>query len=46
MWYIMENTRFFVLNVVATTAVLTALSFGIPPIINWLMRVMEKNNKG
>jgi len=44
MWYIMENTRFFVINVVATTAILTALCFGIPPFINWLTGVMEKNN--
>jgi len=40
----MENTRFFVINVVATTAILTALCFGIPPFINWLTGVMEKNN--
>lgn len=45
MWYIIENTRFFLINVVATTLVLTALCFGIPPFINWLSGVMDKVNK-
>lgn len=45
MWYITENTAFFMINVVATTAILTALSFGIPPFINWLEGVLEKDNK-
>jgi hypothetical protein len=36
MWYIVENTRFFLLNLIATTVVLAAVSFAIPPIVNWL----------
>lgn len=44
MWYIMENTPFFVINVVATTSILAALCFGIPPFINWIEEVKNKNN--
>jgi hypothetical protein len=43
MWYMLENTSFFVINVVATAAILTALCFGIPPFINWLEGVIAKN---
>jgi hypothetical protein len=40
----MENTRFFVINVVATTLILTGLTFGIPPFINWLMAKLHQED--
>jgi hypothetical protein len=40
----MENTTFFVINVVATAVILAVLCFGIPPFINWLEAVIAKNN--
>ncbi len=43
MWYIMDNTRFFLTNVIATTAILTGLTFGIPPLINWLTRKLHQD---
>lgn len=43
MWYIVENTRFFLINLIATTAVLVALSFGIPPVVNWLTSKMHQD---
>lgn len=42
MWYIVENTRFFLINLIATTSALVVLSFGIPPLINWLMAKMHQ----
>ncbi len=42
MWYIMEVPGFFIYNVVTTTLILAALSFGIPPFINWLEKKMNK----
>ena len=36
MWYIVEAPRFFLTNLFATIMILTALTFGIPPLINWL----------
>ena len=43
MWYIMDNMRFFLMNVIATTAILTGLTFGIPPLINWLTRKLHQD---
>jgi hypothetical protein len=37
MWYILEDTRLFLINLTATIMILTVLAFGIPPLINWLM---------
>lgn len=42
MWYIVENTRFFLINLIATTLILTGLAFGIPPLINWLTSKMHQ----
>lgn len=42
MWYIVENTRFFLTNLIATTTALVVLAFGIPPLINWLMAKMHQ----
>jgi hypothetical protein len=42
MWYIIENTRFFLINVVTTTLILVGLTFGIPPFINWLMEKLHQ----
>ena len=44
MWYIVENTRFFLINAIATTVILTGLTFGIPPFINWLTDKMHKED--
>lgn len=42
MWYIYEVPFFFFANLIATILILTALTFGIPPIINWLMEKMHQ----
>ncbi|MEK6536399.1 MAG: hypothetical protein AABZ63_02800 [Actinomycetota bacterium] len=42
MWYIVEAPRFFLINLFATIAILTILTFGIPPLINWLMKKMHQ----
>jgi len=42
MWYIMEVPQFFLINLIATTLILVTLSFGIPPVINWLMKRMHQ----
>ena len=44
MWYIMENTRFFLFNVIATTTILTALVFAVPPFINWLTEKLHQED--
>ncbi len=41
MWYIEQNLTFFLINVFATTAILTFLVFAIPPFINWLTEKMH-----
>lgn len=45
MWYIVENTRFFLINLTATTLVLCGLAFGIPPLINWLTTKMHQEEQ-
>ena len=42
MWYIVEAPRFFLINLFATIAILCVLTFGIPPLINWLMEKMHQ----
>jgi len=42
MWYIVEAPRFFLINLFATIAIMTILIFGIPPLINWLMKKMHQ----
>ncbi len=44
MWYIEEAPRFFLINLFATIAILTGLTFGIPPLINWLMDKMHQED--
>lgn len=44
MWYIMEVPWFFLSQVVATTVILAALSFGIPPFINWLESKLDRGD--
>ncbi len=45
MWYIEENTRFFLVNVIVTIGILTCLTFGIPPFINWLTKKLHQDEK-
>ena len=44
MWYIAEAPWFFLINVFATIMILTVLTFGIPPLINWLMEKMHQED--
>ncbi|MBI5871022.1 MAG: hypothetical protein HZB44_08755 [Actinobacteria bacterium] len=44
MWYIEEVPFFFFANLIATILILSALAFGIPPFINWLMDKMHQEN--
>jgi len=44
MWYIMEAPQFFFINLFATIAILTVLTFGIPPLINWLLEKMHQED--
>lgn len=44
MWYIMEVPRFFFINLFATIAILVGLSFGIPPVVNWLTHKFYKEH--
>jgi hypothetical protein len=44
MWYIVEAPRFFLINLFATVAILTILTFGIPPLINWLLEKMHQED--
>lgn len=44
MWYIEEVPFFFFANLTATILILSALAFGIPPFINWLMEKMHQEN--
>lgn len=41
MWYIEQNLRFFLVNVIMTVIVLTGLTFATPPFINWLIRKIQ-----
>ena len=44
MWYIEEAPRFFFINLFATITILTVLTFGIPPLINWLLEKMHQED--
>ena len=44
MWYIFEVPKFFFFNLISTTLILVVLSFGIPPVVNWLTEKMNKEH--